>query len=77
MTDRLTDKEMAEAFGWVSALVDGHRAHNCRDDALAMALLSAGATLLLPKWGLERVGDTAAKIVRENALAIAQTRGRQ
>ena len=77
MTDQITDQEAKEAFGWVSALVDGHRAHNGRDDALAMALLSTGAALLLPKWGPERVGDAAAKIVRENALAIAQTRGVQ
>jgi len=77
MTEAVTEGEIAEAFGWVAALVDGHRAHNGRDDALAMALLSAGATLLLPKWGPQRVGDAAAKIVRDNALAIAPTRGMQ
>ncbi|MBA3050041.1 MAG: hypothetical protein KKE42_08955 [Alphaproteobacteria bacterium] len=73
MNENLTPRELAEAFGLVSSAIDGHRAHNGRDDALAMALLSAGATLLLPKWGVERVGDAAAKIVRDNALALAQT----
>jgi len=77
MTDRMTQGEMAESFGWVSALIDKHREYGLDDDALAMALLSAGATLLLPRWGLQRVGDAAAMIVRENALAIAQTRGVQ
>lgn len=77
MTENLTPQEIAEAFGTVAATVDGHRAHNGRDDALALALLSAGATLLLPRWGLERVGDAAAKIVRDNALALAQTRAVQ
>lgn len=77
MSEKPTDAEIAEAFGWVSALVDGHRAHNGRDEALGLALLSGGATLLIPSWGQERVGDTAAKIVRDNALAVAQTRGVQ
>lgn len=77
MSEPLSETEIAEAFGWVSALVEGHRAHNGRDTPLALALLSAGATLLLPKWGLERTGDAAAKIVRDNALALASTRGVQ
>ncbi len=73
MTERITEAEIVDAFGWVSSLVDGHRAHNGRDDALAMALLSAGASLLLPRWGVERVGGAVAKIVHDNALALAQT----
>lgn len=77
MTDRSADRAMAESFGWVAGLINKHREYGLDDDTLAMAMLSAGATLLLPKWGPERVGDAAANIVRENALAIAQTRGVQ
>jgi len=68
------DSELAEAFGWVACLVDGHRAHNGRDAPLALALLSAGASLLIPQLGPSRTGEVAAEIVRKNALSIAQSR---